>query len=150
MKALKEELYKLCVARVDERLLNAENAMRNIQAAANEETKSSAGDKYETGRAMMHLEKEKLAEQLADASKMKVALGKIEPEKSNDKIGLGSLVKTPQAIYFIAVSLGLLKLNNKSAFVISPISPIGQAMIDKKKGDVFSFGGKTVEIEEVW
>ena len=54
----KAKLYDSCLKLVDERVAHIEDAMRNAQASANEETKSSAGDKYETGRAMMHLEKE--------------------------------------------------------------------------------------------
>lgn len=150
MIAFKLKLYRACEERVAARLAMGERAMHDIQSAANEETKSSAGDKYETGRAMMHLEKEKIAEQLADASKMRAILSKIDPEKENEEIGLGSLIQTAQGYYFLAASLGQLEVEDMRVFVISPVSPVGQALIGKRQGESFLFAGKSQNIIEVW
>ena len=52
----KDELYKKCVQIIENQILLAQQGIENAQQAANEETKSSAGDKYETTRAMMQIE----------------------------------------------------------------------------------------------
>ena len=48
---------KCMSSRLQQKLARLEDMMKNAQAEANKETKSSAGDKYETGRSMMQLEK---------------------------------------------------------------------------------------------
>jgi len=53
------------MAYIDQRIDAAKKAIGEAQASANEETKSSAGDKYETGRAMMQLAIEQNSTQLA-------------------------------------------------------------------------------------
>lgn len=57
--SLKEELYELCVDFVDSRLSTIQQTIESNQKALTSETKSSAGDKHETGRAMLQLEMEK-------------------------------------------------------------------------------------------
>ena len=146
----KAKLYDSCLKLVDERVAHIEDAMRNAQASANEETKSSAGDKYETGRAMMHLEKEKLATQLSEVSKMKMGLSQINIDKRNVQVELGALAITASAKYFLSVSLGQIKVEEGVYFAISPASPIGRAMLGKKKGDSFEFGGKQINLLDVF
>ncbi|KYG76815.1 hypothetical protein AWN68_06115 [Roseivirga echinicomitans] len=146
----KVKLYASCLKLVDERVAHIEDAMRNTQASANEETKSSAGDKYETGRAMMHLEKEKLATQLSEVSKMKMGLAQINIEKKNAQVALGALAITASAKYFISVSLGQIMEEGEAYFAISPASPIGRAILGKKKGDSFEFGGKQINLLDVF
>lgn len=147
---VKKGLWQLCSDKVNDQISSIEQAMQNAQAAANDETKSSAGDKYETGRAMMHLEKEKLATQLAEALKMRRALDQIEADKPESEVKLGTVVKTPMAQYFLSVSVGQVKYEGATYFAISPAAPIGRQMLGKKAGDRFSFGGKQVEILEVF
>ena len=64
MTTIKQTLYNFCVTYINQRMATAQQAIHTAQASANEETKSSAGDKYETGRAMMQLEIEKIVRSL--------------------------------------------------------------------------------------
>ena len=68
MHTLKHELILRCHQYADSRIATARQAMSEAQTAANEESKSSIGDKYETGRSMMQIEGEKAAHQLAEAT----------------------------------------------------------------------------------
>lgn len=142
-------LYHHCQSLVQQKINEADTAMRAAQAAANEETKSSAGDKYETGRAMMHLEKEKLARQQAEALKLKKVLDQINPEHSATTVALGSLVQTDIGRFFVAVGLGSVTLDGQPCFVISPVAPIGRAMQGKRAGEEFMFNRETVRIIDV-
>ena len=56
---LKEDLLKQCVLFVNDKLEIIETIMSENRKALEQESKSSAGDKHETGRAMLHLEMEK-------------------------------------------------------------------------------------------
>lgn len=124
--------------------------MATLQAAANEETKSSVGDKYETGRAMMQIEIEKNATQLTEAQKLIEALHKIDPRKRTEKIQAGSLAITNQGNFFIAISAGQLMLDRQSFFAIAPTSPIGVLLMGRSAGLSFDFNRKNYLIHEVW
>jgi len=61
-----DTLYQACFEFIDNRIKTIRQAIQETQASADQETKSSAGDKYETGLSMMQLDMEKQAEQLAE------------------------------------------------------------------------------------
>jgi len=60
----KEILFNTCVEFVNKRAKTVASIIRSNQKALTSETKSSAGDKHETGRAMLQLEMEKASLQL--------------------------------------------------------------------------------------
>lgn len=119
------------------------------QEAANEETKSSAGDKYETGRAMAQLEIEKGSVRLAEARKLKVALSQISRPMDSGVVRLGSLVVTDQGKYFLAVPVGRLEIDGVEWFVISPASPIGTALMGARLGQQINFQKKNISVMQV-
>ena len=145
---LKQQLYKQCGDFVEERLSNIQKQIKEIQESLNSETKSSAGDKHETGRAMLQLEREKSGQQLAEVEKLKEALTKIDVLKSSGIIGLGSVVFTTESNYFLAISAGQLKVNSELFFAISPNTPIGLLLIGKVAGDIVVFRQQRFFIEK--
>jgi transcription elongation GreA/GreB family factor len=147
--SLKEKLYKYCVNYVTTRIEGAKGAILDAQKSANEETKSSAGDKYETGRAMAQLEIEKNSAQLAEAMKLKQALEQISPEQSSSAVQVGSLVTTDQGKFYIAISVGQVEMESVLYFVVSPTSPIARQMLGLKLNTSFSFQGKNFLIQKI-
>lgn len=147
--SVKIKLYELCVAFVEQRIASSQKAIEHAQLAANEETKSSAGDKYETGRAMMQLEIEKQSVQLGEAMKLKQVLSHINPEKITDTIQSGSLVFTDQGNFYISISAGKLDLEGTTYFAVSPVAPIGALLIGKKSGETIQLNGKTFTIRKI-
>ena len=145
----KHDLYAHCQSLVQQKLDEAGKAMHAAQAAANEETKSSAGDKYETGRAMMHLEKEKLASQHAEALKLKKVIDQINPDRPTEKVELGSLVETSMGWFFVAIGLGQVKVEGQTYFLISPAAPIGRLLWGKSVDESFTFNGKEVVVKNI-
>ena len=113
------------------------------------ETKSSAGDKHETGRAMLQLEREKLGQQLAEAEKMRQTLSKVPLASKPDHIGLGSWVETSAAQYFLSISAGEYKEKQDSVYCISAATPIGQLLLGKSLGETITFNGKDIKILKV-
>ncbi|MFT5823823.1 MAG: transcription elongation GreA/GreB family factor [Crocinitomix sp.] len=146
---IKHELYNACVAYVSQRVDTANSAVVDAQASANSEEKSTAGDKHDTARAMMQLAAEQNAKHLAAAKKLNHAMTLIDPESSNAKVGLGSLVIASNGNFYIAISVGKIELNGTLYFAISPSSPMGQILSGLKKGDVSQFNGMKIEIKEV-
>lgn len=147
---VKQELYKQCVDFMEERFSNIQNQIIEIQESLTSETKSSAGDKHETGRAMLQLEREKAGQQLAEVEKLKEALSKIDIEKSSETIGLGSVVFTTKVNYFIAISAGQLEVGSDKFFAISPNTPIGLLLMGKKTDDNIRFREQDFLIKTVF
>lgn len=147
---IKEELYNLCLTFVEQRLLTVNKTILDIQNSLQSETKSSAGDKHETGRAMLQLEREKAGHQLAEIEKQKQILQKINIESKHQKVALGSVIKTTQANYFIAVSAGELVVNKTKFFAISVATPIAQLLLSKGIGDAIIFRDNKFKIKDIF
>lgn len=149
MKDLKEKLFRLCVAYAQKRASEAKQAINDSQEAAIEETKSSAGDKYETGREMMQQETDMNMQQLNAANKLLVTLNQIDYKNVSDIANSGSVVLTNNGKFYIAISAGALQVDSETFFAVSPASPIGQKLMGKKTGDEFSLNGKNYLVESV-
>lgn len=147
--AVKKELYAFCQSYVDGRISRIKSHMLQLQESLDSETKSSAGDKHETGRAMLQLELEKSGEQLAAAEGLKSALQQIRPAPTSPTIGSGSLVNTSKANYFISISAGEYNIGALKVFCISTNTPIGLLLLGKSKGATVHFRDELITILEV-
>lgn len=136
---VKIELFKQCQKFVNKRLQTVEEIISSNQKALQSETKSSAGDKHETGRAMLQLEMEKASQQLAGISIMNQILAKIDASKTSEIAHLGSVIITDKANYFLSVSAGKLTAFGKDYFAVSVSSPIGKILLGKKVNDTYLF-----------
>lgn len=147
---LKQILYKHCFEFIENRFKTIHNSINEIHESLTSETKSSAGDKHETGRAMLQLEREKAGNQLADIQKTKEAFSKIDTSKTLENVSLGSVVLTSHHNYFIAISAGEIKIDNKLFYAISPNTPIGQLLIGKIIGSDIKFRNQAFKIEDIF
>jgi len=150
MISIKQQLHNLCIVYVQTRMQEAEDAFRAAEQAQNDDTKSSAGDKYETGRAMMQQEKDRNTIQLNEANKLMVALNLIGTKNNSAIAETGSLVITDNGRFYLAISAGTLVVDGLSYFAVSPASPIGMKIKGSKAGDGFELNGKRYRVEEVF
>lgn len=147
---LKKELYQKCIDYVEEKLTNEIDAMENAQKSANEETKSGMGDKYETNRSMIQIEKQKYEIQVSESLKLKKFLEQIDINKKYNQPQPGAIVETDDGNYFIAINVGSFEIKNKKYFTISLASPIGQSLANKNINDIVAFRNKTSKILNVY
>ena len=98
----KEAIYNQCVLLLNQKISVLQVEIKSIQADANKESKSSAGDKYETGRAMAQLQKDNASRQLVELLKLKKVLDELVI-KFHDVIQHGSLVFTDSLIFFVSI-----------------------------------------------
>ncbi|PJJ80479.1 3-oxoacyl-ACP synthase [Mucilaginibacter auburnensis] len=148
MSDLKQELYNACLAYVQRSIDAAQQGIIEAQQAAKEDTKSSAGDKYETGREMAQQESNRNMAQLHEANKLKVQLQQV-PLIPSSVVDNGSIVFTNSGNFYVAISAGSLQLDSTKYFAISLASPIGQKMKGLKAGESFNLNGKNYSIKEV-
>ncbi|MBS7563648.1 3-oxoacyl-ACP synthase [Mucilaginibacter sp. Bleaf8] len=146
---LKKELHHLCVDLIQQRIDAARQAIEAAQQAAKDDTKSSAGDKYETGREMMQQETNRNMAQLTEANKLLVTLNQVSINGHSAQAEAGSVVVTDSGRFYISVSVGTFIHEGQTYFAISPGSPIGQKMKGCKVGDEFSLNGKGYKVLEV-
>lgn len=142
----KKELIIYLENLLKERINNAQEELNSIIESRNNESKSSAGDKYETGRAMMQLAEQQAQTQLAKQHTILKQITEVKNAKAATKVELGSLVKTNNGDFYLAVGIGEVDTTSGKYICISPISPIGKAFRNKSAEETFTFMGKQYEI----
>ncbi|CAM3464718.1 hypothetical protein [Sphingobacterium prati] len=149
---IKKNILEVALGRTNDRIAMIESALETARDSSNDDTKSSAGDKYETSREMIQQDINRYQGQLLEANKDLMQLTNIFSAigVETDFVKLGSLVKTNLGLYFIATSIGALKINDKNVFVVSAGSPIGQLLLGKKCGDSFLFNRLNQTISELY
>lgn len=125
------------------------SAIASSKESRDNDTKSSAGDKYETGREMMQIEINKTEIQLAKNQLMLHEVEKIRAEKVSNTISFGSMVVTNNGIYLFGLALGKIMVEGSDVFVISFASPLGKLFLNKSVKDNVNFNGKNYLIKEL-
>jgi transcription elongation GreA/GreB family factor len=148
MSNLKQQLYVLCSDYIKRQETDIRRAISEAQEAANNETKSATGDN-ETGREVMQQEIELNLTRLNEINKLKLALDKVPFDQASSQVQPGSVVKTNNGLYYLAISAGQLKVDGNTYFAISPAAPIGEKLHGLKIGDAFSFNGREFSVESV-
>jgi len=126
-----------------------QNNLDELKESSTNETKSSAGDKYETALAMIHIEQENTSQQLKEALKQKILFSKIDPTVTTEKIINGSLIKTNKGYFFLSLALGKTVVDGISVIALSPYSPLGQKLIGLRENDSVQINGIHYIIENV-
>jgi transcription elongation GreA/GreB family factor len=121
--------------------------MQAAQESSSSETKSSAGDKYETGREMANAERDRNAAHMQQAQQLQAELARINPEQPCDTVRPGALVSTSLGRFYISISAG--KLDGQEVFAVSAAAPVAVALKGLRAGEKAAFNGKTVRIEAV-
>lgn len=149
MNTLKTAAIEACRHVLERRVLDLKEQMQALSEAAAMDSKSTAGDKHETARAMVQLEQERTGQQLRDAEQQLTEFLKIDFQKTISLVSPGSLVQTGKGIFFIALALGKLQVQEQSVFVISMQSPLGKAFAGAKQKDTVVFNGVSYEITAI-
>jgi transcription elongation GreA/GreB family factor len=150
MKPDKQQILTECQQVIAARIERARQAITYAQESANQETKSSAGDKYETGRALAQLERDKASRQMAEALKLKKVLDQVKPGEKKGKIEFGSVVITDIGHFMLAAGLGQIEAGKMQVFVLSPVSPLGRRLLGHVAGDTVQFNDRAYHILQVY
>ncbi len=146
---LKQKVYAACLQLVEDKIQNFQNTLQDLAEGATNDSKSSAGDKHETSRAMMQLEQEKISRQLEEVLAQKNALITIDIDITSPKIIKGSLVKTNRAYLFLSVALGKIKFDKTEVIVLSPASPLGLKLVGLEENASVKINDTIYLIEKV-
>lgn len=146
---LKFQLLQHCQEQVDGRYSKIRQTIAGIEESLFEESKSSVGDKHETARAMLQIDRENAGRQLQEIEKVAQLLNKIDVKITSDYARLGSLVYTDKFTYFISISIGTVTLNNTDYLCVALNSPVGVLISGKRKGDEFILNENHYKIKNI-
>lgn len=114
------------------------------------DAKGSAGDKHETGLAMMHLEQEKLNRKLLEVIDTQNKFLKIDYSLVSNQVIMGSLIEANDTYFLMAVALPKIEIEGKPVFGMSPQSPLGELFMGRKVNDTITFYSKNYSISEIF
>ncbi len=148
--AFKESLKQFCKTLIEQRIQTTKALIDNAQQAANNEEKSSAGDKYETARAMGHLDKDMHTRQLLENIKELANLRDVNAHTLYNFANTGAFIQCTGMSLFIAAGAGKQLFNGQTVLFLSPAAPLAKLVMHKKAGEHFLFNGKDMVIEDVF
>lgn len=134
---------------LEDKLNSLDSELQLLRESAESDTKSSMGDKYETGREMIMQERNKLEEQKSLLQKQQSFLSSIDSGKTYKKVEFGALVATSMANYMICIPLGLIEWEGEKVFFISANSPIGQVLLGRAEGERIEFNKQSIQIQHI-
>ena len=145
----KKEIKLYLENEVKQKIEILKKQIENLTIDAQNDAKGSAGDKHETGLAMMHLEQEKLSIKLELTIMQLQNIRAINTDLNHVQVAFGSIVETDNAVFFVSDALPNFKYIQKNIFPLSVQAPVYSELKGKKAGDTFSFNGKTAQIKTV-
>ena len=146
----KQRVYMQFGELVAQKVANLKKQLSELQESTAGETKSTAGDKYETARAMLQIEQDNVRRQLQEALEMQSQHKSTNIDSDNAVIRNGSLVKTNRGWFYISVALGKTSVDDIVVIAISPKSPLGLRLLGLKSGDDVKVNDINYTIEKNW
>ena len=147
---LKDLLFNHCENHINTKLKNYLKIDQELFKSLNEETKSSAGDKHETTRAMIQIEREKNSKRIKEIENSKKQLIVIKSVQLNNlKVSPGSIIFTSNNNYFISISSEIYSSDTNKIYCVSTNTPIAKSYFGKKIGDIVTFNNIDSKIEKI-
>ena len=151
MNELKAKVYETAISKVKEKMQMLREERNAINEGILEDIKSSAGDKFETGRETMTQDLNTVEKQLKQAKFEFDELCRLQSIKEKTlTIQEGSIVKIGADIFLISLSIGQITVGTEKVFLLSENSPLGQSLIGKRENEEIQFRGKPMKIAEVF
>jgi len=125
-------------------------ALAETDDSLSADSKSTAGDKHETGRAMAQLEREKIGGFIQQHEQLMANAQRLDSSVKTSTIRLGSLVNTSNGWYYISVAAGRIFLENTPVFCLSPAAPLVGALLGKKSGEEVLWQGNSIAIVSIF
>lgn len=145
---LKRNIILACISNHQKTIDNTSEAMKEAQQGADESDQEL--DIYDSHRAQLYRKHDMFAQQLQKALDQLQVLYKIDPDKINQKVEFGSIVKTNKHNVFVSTSVGKISIDGETYFTISPMVPFFQAMKGMQNGEEFEFRGQKFKILDVF
>jgi hypothetical protein len=149
LKEVKVKLIELIKEDLKKKIQEMQRDFQLARESRNSDTKSSAGDKFETGREMMQKEMDKCSMMIDLYQNQWNTLDQIKLQNTSKLIDQGSLILTDKGNYLLSIGLGKIEVERESYFIISIDSPIGSLLKGKSIGDIIVFRDNNIKITNI-
>ena len=146
---LKQSIYHQFKQMLETKIHGLQAQLNDLKESTANETKSTAGDKYETARAMLQIEQDNTRRQLQEALEQQSTYNAIDSSISSNEIIRGSLVKTNKGYLFISIALGKIIVDGITIIALSPQSPLGKQLMGLHINDTTAINNISYTIEEI-
>lgn len=147
--SIKEKLLEVHYEMLDGKIDVFQDMIRTMTEDAQNDAKSSAGDKHETTLSKMHIEQENLSNKIREAISAKEILKRIDPKKKSEVVGFGSLVRINAIYLFVSTALPKVFIDDYSVLAISEDAPLIKMLWGKKIFDEVTYNGSVFRINEL-
>lgn len=147
--AKKQDVIAAAFSIVSQKIERIKAELDDLKDGNAQNSKSTAGDKHDTERAMVHLEIEKLSKSLSIEYAILNDIEQIKADSINSVVSNGSFVETSRGIFLIGAACGKVYINSTSVFCISAHSPLAIELNSKSVGDVAQVNGNDFQIKSI-
>jgi transcription elongation GreA/GreB family factor len=145
----KAEIHSVILQHLQERMEQGKKDFQLAKESRDSDTKSSAGDKFETGREMMQREMDKINANLDMLQNQIAYMLRIDLHENIGHVGLGSFIETDAENNYLSVGLGKLSYTEIPFYAISADSPIGELLMGKQKNDTIELRGRIITLKSI-
>lgn len=149
MSVFRQAVYRHLRELLDGKIAALQLHRDSLRESLRQETKSTAGDKYETGRAMVHIEQEKADRQFSTLMEQKAALDLLSVTPPGRIVAPGSLVHTSKGYFFLSIALGKTEVEGHTIYALSPQSPLGSLLLGSVPGATVTLNGNPYTILDI-
>ncbi len=145
----KAEIHSVILQHLEERMEQGRKDFQLAKESRDSDTKSSAGDKFETGREMMQREMDKISAALDMQKNQLTRVQRISLNENKTRIGIGSYITTDAENYYVSVGLGKLTCRETAFYAISADSPLGELLMGKQVNDIIELRGRKITLKSI-
>ena len=147
---MRDVILKHLLGHVDKDLEEAKARMASLKESLGAESKSSAGDKHETGRAMIHLEQERVQDTVGRLEHMRgILVQRAAQDKCIQRVSPGALVETTGPWVLVGVPLGKVQLPHALVLCVGAEAPLAQQWHGAQPGDQVALGPQKLTIQAI-
>ncbi len=146
----REEVLTAAKNHLMDKLQQLQSSIASVEEGMANESKSSAGDKFETSREMMRQELDKLSSQAQQLQSHLTTVNSVARSYVPDYIDMGAIAITDAGRYLIADAIGKFAVSSDRFFGLSTAAPIYEQLHQKKAGDTIHMNGRKIKIIKVY
>ncbi len=145
----KQKTYYYYRQLLDNKIANLRLQLSELRESTANETKSTAGDKYETARAMLQIEQDNVNRQLQELLEQRSVFVSLDPNMQSTIVIQGSLIKTDKNWFLLSIALGKTIIEHETIIALSSYSPLGKLLLGKSEGSTIIVNNTSYVIEKV-
>lgn len=145
----KDQIFEQIERELKQKISDIQTEISSLRQEMSEDTKSSAGDKFETSREMMNQSINRLQDSLQQQKKQLQQLEGLKNSKPTEKVGMGSYVCTEKANFLFGLAFGKVNSSKDNIFALSLNSPLGRIFLDQKVGDTVKMNQTNYTIKSI-